>query len=105
MSHNSSENDVLDQETGKPRVLSEQCSTCVFRPGNLMRLRPGRLRELVDHNRAVGAGLTCHQTLPYADGATDPAWCRGFYNTYPDTTAIRFAHLVLGGVVEVAPPK
>ncbi|MFE7461605.1 hypothetical protein ACWFMI_23870 [Nocardiopsis terrae] len=94
---------VLDRETGRVRVLSEQCTTCVFRPGNLMRLEPGRLAQIIDHNRRVGAGLTCHQTLPYAPGTTDPAWCRGFYDAYPDTTAIRFAQLLIG-ITEVPPP-
>ncbi|MFV2195283.1 hypothetical protein [Nocardiopsis sp. LOL_012] len=99
------ENDVLDPDAGKPRLLAEKCSTCVFRPGNPMRLVEGRLAELVRHNREVGAGLTCHQTLS-ASGADAPnAWCKGFHDAYPDTTAIRFAHTVLGGVVEVEPPK
>lgn len=32
---------VLDRKTCQLRVLREQCSTCVGRPGNLMHLRPG----------------------------------------------------------------
>lgn len=94
---------VLDPETGRPRVLSEECSDCVFRPGNLMHLRPGRLKELVEANTSQGAGLTCHQTLP---GISDqaPAWCRGFYDRYPNT-AIFLLGREIGGPVEVDPPR
>jgi hypothetical protein len=28
-------------------VLAEQCATCIFRPGNLMELCPGRVRGMV----------------------------------------------------------
>ncbi|MFD6097178.1 hypothetical protein ACFVWN_20475 [Nocardiopsis flavescens] len=96
-------NDVLDPLLGKVRVLSEKCGTCVFRPGNLMDLAPGRVREIIEHNRRTGAGLTCHQTLPYSQYDAPPAWCRGFVDAYPDTTAVRFA-LMLIGLTEVDPP-
>jgi hypothetical protein len=39
--------DVSDPATGRARLLSAKCSTCVFRPGNLMLLEPGRLAALV----------------------------------------------------------
>lgn len=65
---------------GKVHVLAERCGTCVFRPGNLMRLEPGRLRELVDDNVAAGVGLVCHSTL-YRAGV-DHAICRGFYDAH-----------------------
>ncbi|MEV2277832.1 hypothetical protein AB0I72_19830 [Nocardiopsis sp. NPDC049922] len=97
--------DVLDPETGKPRLLSEKCPTCVFRPGNPMHLAPGRLQELIEHNLAVGAGLTCHQTLSYSGTGALNAWCRGFYEAYGDRVlAIRVARVLLGGVTEVDPP-
>src|SRR6185437_6758472 len=54
---------LIDPATGKPRLLAEMCSTCVFRPGNLMRLRPGRLKDLIRQNTGPEAqGLHCHQT-------------------------------------------
>lgn len=52
---------------GRVHVMSRKCSTCVFRPGNLMRLRPGRLKELTDHTQATGIPFSRHQTLPYAE--------------------------------------
>jgi hypothetical protein len=59
---------LLDRETGRIRLLTEQCSTCVGRPGNLMHLNRGRLKDLVQENlRANGMGLICHQTLSYGD--------------------------------------
>lgn len=104
MTH-SDDNDVLDTATGRPRLLSEQCSTCIFRPGNPMNLRPGYLKEIVEANVAAGAGLTCHQTLAAHPGEAPPSWCRGFYDAYGDAVAaVRFARAVMGGVTEVEPP-
>lgn len=65
---------------GAVHVLAEKCSTCVFRPGNLMRLSPGRLRELLDDNLDADSALQCHQTLPYAAEKRAPAVCRGFWD-------------------------
>lgn len=48
-----------------PQLLAEKCSTCVFRPGNLMHLRPGRLKALIETNLAADAALICHMTLRY----------------------------------------
>jgi hypothetical protein len=62
------------------RLLSEQCATCVFRPGNLMHLKAGRLKDLVDGNLAAGALLTCHETT-YGQTPAE-ALCRGFWDRY-----------------------
>lgn len=75
---------------GKVHVLAERCSTCVFRPGNLMTLSDGRLRDLIDQNLKADAALTCHKTLPYAEGDVLPAVCRGFFDAY-ETTPLRLA--------------
>jgi hypothetical protein len=72
--------DVLDPATGKVRVLSHRCQTCIFRPGNLMHLAPGRCGQIVKANVAAGALLTCHSTLPYGDHPDfGPAVCAGFW--------------------------
>lgn len=60
-------NDVFDHDLGKVRVLSRRCDTCIFWPGNLMRLPEGRCEEVVEANLAAGALLTCHATLPYGE--------------------------------------
>lgn len=65
---------------GRVHVRAELCSTCVFRPGNLMELRAGRVRQMVDEAKEHDSGIVCHQTL---DG--DNATCRGFFDRYPTT--------------------
>lgn len=98
----------FDRETGKPRLNSRECDTCVFSRGHAG-LREGRLRELVNENIGDGkSGLVCHETIVYDDEGEptggEQALCRGFYD--------RFGHLVngirvmerLGGYVEVEPP-
>jgi hypothetical protein len=70
-------------------VLSEQCATCVFRPGNPMHLARGRLKDLVDSNLAAGALLVCHDTLSYgAHPEAGEAMCRGFWDRYRERTNV-----------------
>jgi hypothetical protein len=95
---------VADHRLGKTRVLSRQCDTCVFRPGNPMHLPPGRLADLVDQARTNEGYIVCHDTLPYsAHPHYGPAVCRGFFDRY-DTQALRLARR-LWGIVEVPPPS
>lgn len=68
---------------GRVHVLAEKCSTCIFRPGNLMTLEPGRVKNMVDgcRNDETGAGnIPCHSTI-WTEGV-EPAICRGFYDAY-----------------------
>lgn len=98
---------VLDRETAKMRVLSEQCSTCVGRPGNLMHLREGRLKLLIEDNTGPNAlGLICHQTLRYGDHPDfGGAICRWFYDHYGDlANGIRVLQRLIG-IIEVDPPE
>jgi hypothetical protein len=75
---------------GRIHVLADRCATCVFRPGNLMRLEPGRLADLVESNRAADSALTCNSTL-YRDDV-EPAVCRGYFDAYgDDSTPLRLA--------------
>jgi hypothetical protein len=82
------------------RVHSEQCSTCIFRPGNLMKLRPGRLQQLIQLNRRQDSHIVCHQTLK--DGMQ--AVCRGFYDRFT-SQMIRICGRMKGGTVFVEPAK
>lgn len=84
---------------GRVHILAEQCSTCVFRPGNLMHLSKERMRELIEDNQE--SALTCHATL-YRDDVA-PAVCRGFADRY-DTLPLVLAHAT-GIVVYDAPPR
>lgn len=65
---------------GKVHVMSEKCATCIFRPGNLMHLNAGRVKEMVDGSLADEAGITCHKTIH--GQAEQEATCRGFYDAY-----------------------
>jgi hypothetical protein len=97
---------LMDWQTGKPRLLSEQCSTCVGRPGNLMHLRPGKLKELIEANIGPSMGLICHQTLSYGDHPEyGDALCRWFYDTYgPQCNGVRVMLRLCGEFTEVPPP-
>ena len=80
---------------GGLRVCEEMCSTCVFRPGNLMMLRPGRLRGMIEESITNNACIPCHKTL---DG--ERAVCRGFWDRYKTATLMCRLGLKMG-VIEV----
>lgn len=88
----------------RPRLLTEKCATCIFRSGNPMRLRPGRLRDMVTRG-IVGGGITCHSTLSYgAHPDFGEAMCRGFYDAHgPATNFVRVIERI-GGFEQVPPP-
>ncbi|SCL17733.1 HAD domain-containing protein [Micromonospora inyonensis] len=95
---------VGDPVLRKSRLLSKQCATCVFRPGNLMRLSDGRLRDLVNQARRNESFIVCHDTLPhhrYPD--VKPAICRGFADRY-STQALQVIERIFG-FIEVDPPS
>jgi hypothetical protein len=48
---------------GRVHVQAQMCSTCIFRPGNLMDLNAGRVRSMVDEAREHDSAIVCHQTL------------------------------------------
>lgn len=64
---------------GKVHVLAEKCETCIFRPGNRMDLRPGRVREMIAAARRDESAIVCHSTL-----GKRAAVCRGFYDLEPE---------------------
>jgi hypothetical protein len=93
-------------QSGKPRVLSEQCATCIFRPGNPMNLKEGRLMSMVnDANREGNQGVICHDTLTYGPFPEyGGALCRGFYDSYGHLNNFIRIMERLGGFDEVPPP-
>lgn len=99
--------DLLDPGTGKVRLLSEQCSTCVGRPGNLMHLREGRLKDLIAQNTGPHCiGLVCHQTLSYGDHPEHGnALCRWFHDIYGPLAGGARVLGRLTGFMEVPPPQ
>jgi hypothetical protein len=66
---------------GHVHVCAQMCSTCVFRPGNVMSLEAGKLREMVDGAITNETAIICHQTIPEA-GGEEQAVCRGFFDRY-----------------------
>lgn len=68
---------------GAIHVVAEMCPTCVFRPGNLMGLAPGRLAGMVADAIADDSTIVCHSTL-YRDDVQHAA-CRGFFDRHATT--------------------
>jgi hypothetical protein len=66
---------------GKLHVQAERCSSCIFRPGDLMSLRPGRVRNMVEQARADDSAVVCHQTLERSIGSL----CRGSVEAFAPT--------------------
>ncbi len=65
---------------GKLHVCDRLCETCIFRPGNLMHLEPGRVDDMVRKALLGQSVIVCHKTL-----GTKPkqnAACRGFVDRY-----------------------
>jgi hypothetical protein len=77
---------------GRIYVCQAMCATCIFRPGNLMELKAGRVRQMVDEAKAAQSAIVCHKTL---DG--DNAVCRGFYDRFP-TQPLQIAERM--GIIE-----
>jgi hypothetical protein len=86
---------------GRVHVLDRMCDTCVFRRGNKMRLRPGRLAAMVREAISGGSAIVCHATLPVPRGR---AVCRGFWRRHAaEVMALRLAQ-ALKVVRFVRPP-
>ncbi|THA38100.1 hypothetical protein [Streptomyces sp. A1547] len=65
---------VADPETRTVRICRDRCPTCIFRPGNLMHLEPGRLAKLTAHTIANEGHIVCHDTLGTGAGSI----CAGY---------------------------
>ena len=84
---------------GKVHVRRTQCATCVFKPGNLMDLAPGRLAGMInDATRNDDGCIPCHHHL-YESAEVEPV-CRGFYDRHA-TLPIRLAEAM--GILEWVP--
>lgn len=85
-------------------VCDRPCETCVFRPGNVMDLTPGRLRDIIDTNLSRGSALTCHRTI-YEDPDEQHAICRGFFDRFKDRSEALGLADRLGIVKYLSPPR
>jgi hypothetical protein len=80
------------------RVSREMCSTCIFRPGNLMSLNSGRLKDMVESVKANDSYVVCHQTL----GTRANVVCKGSFDTIY-TTPVQLAERL--GFIEWIEPS
>ncbi|MGW6393287.1 hypothetical protein ACWFR1_22900 [Streptomyces sp. NPDC055103] len=94
--------DVADPEAWSVRICLERCATCIFRPGNLMRLEAGRVKGMVDQAVADRGHIVCHATL----GTDTPAICAGF-EVHPvgrrHSLALRLARAGVLRIVRIRP--
>jgi hypothetical protein len=65
---------------GKVHVCASKCSTCIFRPGNVMHLQEGRRDQMVRDSIESGGAIICHQTL--YQKTDEHAVCRGFFDVH-----------------------
>jgi hypothetical protein len=65
---------------GKVHVRKRMCATCIFRPGNLAGLKPGRVEQMVNEAVEDQSCIPCHHHL-YQGEAIEPV-CRGFYDRH-----------------------
>jgi hypothetical protein len=82
---------------GEVHVQARKCDTCIYRPGNLMHLEPGR-KDGMQAEAVAGSGvIPCHKTL----GSGKEAVCRGYFDVVKhEGTSLLQAAARLGIVVE-----
>lgn len=67
---------------GRVHVEQSRCATCIFRPGNLMHLEPGRVAEMTRLADTAESCIPCHSTMD-----TDaPTVCRGYFDRRSSTS-------------------
>lgn len=88
---------TTDPAGTRPRLFSARCSTCIFRPGNRMRLEDGRLADVVAQNRAAGAVLICHKTTYGQAPDLGEVMCRGYFDAYgSEATTVQVMERLFG---------
>lgn len=65
----------------KVHVCKSMCKTCIFHPGNRMKLEEGRVESMIEEATQNESAIICHSTL---DG--DNAVCRGFFDGHKTAT-------------------
>jgi hypothetical protein len=74
---------------GMVHVLAKQCDTCIFRRGNKMDLREGRVEGMVKECLKKDSYVICHETM---DDKRKHAVCKGFFVRYwRDVVPLRMA--------------
>ena len=84
---------------GKVHVMEAKCPTCIYRPGNLMHLEPGRKDTMqADAIRDQGV-IPCHQTIH--GNRKHESVCRGFFDVAKHEGLLGLAERM--GVIEFTP--
>lgn len=86
---------------GKVHVMPAMCSTCIFRPGNLMTLQPGRVKGMVDEATANESVIPCHKTIH--GQREQEAVCRGYYDAQVDRVHTLWLAAAMNIIEEVEP--
>lgn len=87
---------------GRVHVLSEKCSTCIFRP-NERPVDGSRVAEMVMATMDTdGATVVCHKTL-YQD-KQENAICRGWFDRLAEKDSILRLAISMRIIKEVPPP-
>lgn len=68
-------------------VMPEMCDTCIFRPGNKMDLRPGRLLDLTSECDRKDTNVVCHKSASLMGELDDDYFCRGSVDRRPGQMA------------------
>ena len=76
--------------------MSKMCDTCIFRPGNLMMLKPGRVESMVAQATRNEGHIPCHMTT-YQQSKQGEAVCHGFFKIHR-TSLLQIAERL--GVIE-----
>lgn len=76
---------------GRVHVRRTQCPTCVFKPGNLCHLEPGRVEGMVHDANENHSAITCHHHL-YQCAEIEPV-CRGYFELHSSMT-LRLAEMM-----------
>lgn len=93
---------VADDDTGRVRVMADQCATCDFRPGNRGNLAPGQLARLVRDCVADEGHIVCHETGQ--DSNLPGAVCAGFA-AHPDAGRSLALRIAATGHAELQGPN
>jgi hypothetical protein len=80
-------------------VRKTRCETCIFRPGNLMNLEPGRVEGMIADADEAESCIPCHKHL-YQGVDIEPV-CKGYFDRR-SSLALRLAEAI--GVVERIDP-
>ena len=99
MEHDDDESYQPVYRDDKLHVVARKCATCIYRPGNLMRLEAGRKEGMEREAVANQSVIPCHKTIHGSE--IEPAICRGYWDTQKHNVGLLSVAERLGIVEEV----